>query len=277
MSSASASSASASASMQAQAQSFAANKKKGPFCKVCFDSGKDASIYLSHYVKSAPVNGVVICPTLKTNVCSYCRLLGHTTKFCEILQEKNRVLRRDYNMPAKNVIVMAKTIAKKVEPSTNNKSNNKSNNKFNALLSDSDDEEEETNSKSVSKSVPKSVSKSVPTTTTTSPKSGVTGLTGLTGWAAIVAKPKEEPSEKSAIALLTAIAKMRPNDNNKRITTTSTIKQATSGDLIFRRKPFKNLEIIKPKFNWADEVSSSDSDYEEDYEEDCEDDLLYDN
>lgn len=235
------SSASASASASAQAQAFAANKKKGPFCKVCFDSGKDASIYSSHYVKSAPVNGVVICPTLKTTVCSYCRLLGHTTKFCEILQEKNRVLRRDYNMPAKNVIVLAKMIAKKVEPTNN------SNNKFIALLSDSDDEEE-----TDSPFVPTSVS------TTPSPK------TGLTGWAAIVAKPKEE-SKESSIALFTAIAKMPNNksDTETRKTTPSTIKQATSGDLIFRREPFKNLEIIKPKFNWADEVSSSDSDYEE--------------
>ena len=35
------------------------------FCKVCFDAGKDESIYKSHYVKNNTTQkGVVVCPTL---------------------------------------------------------------------------------------------------------------------------------------------------------------------------------------------------------------------
>ena len=56
------------------------------FCKICYDAGKDKSVYSSHYVKS---DSIVICPTLKATECRYCRKLGHTIKFCKILNEKN--------------------------------------------------------------------------------------------------------------------------------------------------------------------------------------------
>ena len=60
-------------------------KKTGKFCKVCFDSGKDESIYTSHFVKSAPSLGVIVCPTLKATECRYCKKSGHTVKFCKVL------------------------------------------------------------------------------------------------------------------------------------------------------------------------------------------------
>ena len=56
------------------------------FCKICYDAGKDKSVYSSHYVKS---DSIVICPTLKATECRYCRKLGHTIKFCKVLNEKN--------------------------------------------------------------------------------------------------------------------------------------------------------------------------------------------
>jgi len=65
---------------------------KKPYCKVCFDAGKPESEYTSHWVRSLPDNNgntTVICPTLISTECRYCYELGHTTKFCPVL-EKNK-------------------------------------------------------------------------------------------------------------------------------------------------------------------------------------------
>lgn len=57
-----------------------------PFCKVCFDSGKTTLEYTSHFVKSEPGDkGVVVCPTLLSLTCRFCRQNGHTVKFCKVL------------------------------------------------------------------------------------------------------------------------------------------------------------------------------------------------
>ena len=58
-------------------------KKGKPFCKVCFDAGKSDSEYTSHYVKSAPSNGVVTCPTLLNQSCRKCGQNGHTSGYCD--------------------------------------------------------------------------------------------------------------------------------------------------------------------------------------------------
>lgn len=70
-----------------------ANKKfvnKKPFCKVCHDAGKTESEYTSHFVRSLPdMNGKtkITCPILAATECRYCYELGHTTKFCPVLEE----------------------------------------------------------------------------------------------------------------------------------------------------------------------------------------------
>ena len=65
-----------------EAQEAARNKGK-PFCKVCFDAGKPASEYNSHYVKSSPgPNGKVACPTLLNQACLNCGQPGHTSGYC---------------------------------------------------------------------------------------------------------------------------------------------------------------------------------------------------
>jgi hypothetical protein len=56
-------------------------------CKVCADSGKPASVVSSHNVKS--INGTVTCPTLLAMNCRYCKLPGHTVKFCATLIKQN--------------------------------------------------------------------------------------------------------------------------------------------------------------------------------------------
>lgn len=76
--------------------SYNNNKKfvaKKPFCKVCHDAGKTESEYTSHFVRSRPdMNGntKVTCPILAATECRYCYELGHTTKFCPILEENEK-------------------------------------------------------------------------------------------------------------------------------------------------------------------------------------------
>ena len=57
-----------------------------PFCKVCQDAGKSEKIYTSHYVKDR--SGNTTCPTLLAQECRYCFKKGHTTKFCQVLKNK---------------------------------------------------------------------------------------------------------------------------------------------------------------------------------------------
>ena len=53
------------------------------FCKVCKDAGKNETEYTSHWVRDAPgPNGKVVCPTLLSQKCKYCRKYGHTPKHC---------------------------------------------------------------------------------------------------------------------------------------------------------------------------------------------------
>jgi hypothetical protein len=71
------------------------NKSNGkkPFCKVCQDAGKTEAEYTSHFVRSLPdINGKskVTCPILAATECRYCYKLGHTTKFCPVIEENNK-------------------------------------------------------------------------------------------------------------------------------------------------------------------------------------------
>jgi hypothetical protein len=77
------------------------NKKvvaKKPFCKVCHDAGKTEAEYTSHFVRSLPDfngNTKVTCPILAATECRYCYNLGHTTKFCPILEENNKKAKKE--------------------------------------------------------------------------------------------------------------------------------------------------------------------------------------
>ena len=69
------------------------SSSKKPFCKVCHDAGKTEAEYTSHYVRSRPdVNGIakVTCPVLAATECRYCYKLGHTTKFCPVIEENEK-------------------------------------------------------------------------------------------------------------------------------------------------------------------------------------------
>ena len=57
-----------------------------PCCKVCVDAGKTEKEYSSHYVKD--LNGNVMCPTLLSQECRYCKKKGHTTSHCSTLKKQ---------------------------------------------------------------------------------------------------------------------------------------------------------------------------------------------
>jgi hypothetical protein len=50
---------------------------KKPFCKVCFDTGKDSA----HPLRNAA--GQTVCSYLLSLQCNNCRKSGHTTKYCK--------------------------------------------------------------------------------------------------------------------------------------------------------------------------------------------------
>ncbi len=64
-----------------------------PFCKVCHDAGKPASVYNSHYVKDT--TGKVVCPTLNAVECRYCYKKGHTVKYCNVLKKNETLKQQD--------------------------------------------------------------------------------------------------------------------------------------------------------------------------------------
>lgn len=55
------------------------------FCKVCYDAGKKE--YTSHYVRDR-IGGKVVCPTLLSQQCKYCKKHGHTPSQCPALEGK---------------------------------------------------------------------------------------------------------------------------------------------------------------------------------------------
>ena len=60
-------------------------------CKVCYDAGKPATDYNSHYVKSLD-RSKVTCPVILAIKCRYCGEMGHTLKYCAklLMKEKKR-------------------------------------------------------------------------------------------------------------------------------------------------------------------------------------------
>jgi len=62
-------------------------KTEQKFCKVCYDAGKSSTAYSSHYVRDS-IGGKVICPTILSQHCNYCKQIGHTPSYCPALEGK---------------------------------------------------------------------------------------------------------------------------------------------------------------------------------------------
>lgn len=126
---------------------FNNNKKvvsKKPFCKVCHDAGKTEAEYTSHFVRSLPDfngNTKVTCPILAATECRYCYKLGHTTKFCPIIEENNKKAKKEKSaaIQAHKSEQRAAYAAKPVAAPVSNKFAGA----FAALADDSDDEKPE--------------------------------------------------------------------------------------------------------------------------------------
>ena len=157
---------------------------KKPYCKVCFDAGKPESEYTSHWVRSLPDRSgktKVTCPTLLSTECRYCFELGHTAKFCPVLEKNNKERERaDRRSQAAASERPKQKLPEVKKPASI----------FDALRDDSDSEEEvkvSINSKPVENfPVLGAPAKKVEVTL---PK---TEPEVKTGWAAIAAKPKED-------------------------------------------------------------------------------------
>jgi hypothetical protein len=156
---------------------------KKPFCKVCQDAGKPESEYTSHFVRTLPdINGksIVTCPVLNSTECRYCCQLGHTTKFCPVL-EKNEKRNKKDNYAAVQYQKSEQRIAAISQPTAENK--------YRGAFAALDCENNETQAKTQAKkeipitkkndSFPALESKQ--TSTLVAPSAGV--------WATIAAKP----------------------------------------------------------------------------------------
>lgn len=114
------------------------NASRKPFCKVCFDAGKMESEYTSHNVKKYNVMTAkmdTICPTLNSTECRYCYKLGHTAKFCPVLEDRK-------NNEAAREAARQREIRNADRPAEKVNEAKKPTNVF-AALYDSDDENEE--------------------------------------------------------------------------------------------------------------------------------------
>lgn len=120
------------------------------FCKVCFDAGKDESIYKSHYVKNNTTQkGVVVCPTLLNQCCRYCHKQGHTLKYCKGLLEKekrNNKMQRQYEYNKKQAKVNTTSIS---AATTNQNSYTHTQNKFASLIDDDTFQSQEKSSEQI--------------------------------------------------------------------------------------------------------------------------------
>lgn len=221
-----------------------ANTSKKPYCKVCFDAGKPESEYTSHWVRSLPDrNGKsnVTCPTLLSTECRYCYELGHTAKFCPVLEknkkEKERAERR-YQ------VVSERSSQKEKLPQVK-----KQTSMFDVLRDESDTEEEV----KVSKPVENFPVLGAPTkkVEVTLPK---TEPEVKTGWAAIAAKPKETDSDRL----------MRQIEERSAIK--SLPQSAVKPKPEVKAAPWAAKDYSKPIYtkSWAD---WSDSDEEEEVED----------
>jgi len=123
------------------------NKKvaaKKPFCKVCHDAGKTEAEYTSHFVRSLPDfngNTKVTCPVLAATECRYCYKMGHTTKFCPVIEENNKRAKKEKSMSIQAHKYEQRSAAKMVSAPIVEK---KYGGAFAAFGDESDDEKPET-------------------------------------------------------------------------------------------------------------------------------------
>ena len=111
------------------------DKSKKSYCKVCADAKKPIEEVTNHNVKSP--EGVVLCPTLLSQSCRYCKQNGHTVKFCKSLEEKSKMENKIQSQINFEKVQQAKMTAKNQPNSKKYASKG-----FSALCQDTDSESE---------------------------------------------------------------------------------------------------------------------------------------
>ena len=120
-------------------KSASASNGKKPFCKVCQDAGKTEAEYTSHFVRSLPDmkgNSKITCPVLAATECRYCYKLGHTTKFCPVIEENNKKAKKQQSVAIQAQKAEQRAASKPLAKPVSNKFAGG----FAALADDSDDE-----------------------------------------------------------------------------------------------------------------------------------------
>ena len=70
---------------------YSSEKKDKKFCGVCQKAGLSEKEYTSHFTKSTPgPQGIVICPTILNNECSFCFQFGHFKSACPAIAAKEK-------------------------------------------------------------------------------------------------------------------------------------------------------------------------------------------
>lgn len=87
-------------------------KPKKTFCKVCFDAGKNEQCYASHFVKDRPgPNGKIVCPTLLSTECRYCKEAGHFKSHCPLLARRKQQARQPHKTTGEQNWLSAQQLA----------------------------------------------------------------------------------------------------------------------------------------------------------------------
>jgi hypothetical protein len=215
---------------------------KKAFCKVCFDAGKDEKCYTSHFVRSEPgTKGVVVCPTLLEQECRYCFQIGHTVKFCIVLEERNKAEQKSAKEKVKQE---RKEIAKKKAPVVQKKM---SVNMFDML--DISDEETQKKPKKVTNVKPNQVQKNDPIQVTI--LKAKDEFPALTSFKPIVA-------EKKATFSYAAVASKTADE----YATEQFMKKTLEASIKRQLPPMKPISKPIVKKSWADWSDSDDEEEE---------------
>lgn len=224
---------------------------KKPYCKVCHDAGKPESEYSNHWVRSLPDRSgktTVTCPTLLSNECRYCYKLGHTAKFCPVIEKNKKDQDKAERIAARKEEEAQKKV--KIENSTPAKRG------FAALQEDSSDSEAENIQVSV---LPTIVIEEYPSLGASMKPKMAVHLPSVkpeikTGWAAVAAKPKSAPVEDHFLAQLEERSMIKNLPQSALKPKAAPMPSIKSAERDYTKKIYTT--------NWAD-WSDSDSDEEE--------------
>jgi len=162
-----------------------------PFCKVCFDAGKDSA----HPLRNAA--GQTVCTYLLSLHCNNCRKSGHTTKYCK---EPKKIIQQQQQQQAPAARMPAAQMASSKQEKPKEKSRFEM---FQKLIEEEEDKEAQRESEEVVKRLKEIAHKTNFPEISEKTVAKKASDSILTGWSKIAGKPikvyetiSEEPSKK---------------------------------------------------------------------------------